>query len=150
MKRDKTAKEKELADNERLLRAWRQWHREQLDEVLAGPHGAAVALVVGFLDGMGPQSAPALIALLDQHDWGQIDHNVRYVLLHEINQTVTRVRERAGLPPIDDALPGQRMNAFLRIKETLFPRKAESPPGRPGKTNGDNDERYNKSSIQDR
>jgi hypothetical protein len=129
MKR-KTATEQKLADDARLLRAWRQWHREQLDEVLAGPHGAAVALVVGFLDGMGPQSAPALIALLDQHDWGRIDHNVRYVLLHEINQTITRLRERAGLAPIDDPLPGQRLNAFLRIKEHLFPRKAESAAGR--------------------
>ena len=122
----KSEKEKELRDNAHLLRAWRRWHREQLDEVLAGPHGAAVALVVGFLNGMGPQSAPALIALLDQHDWGQIDHNVRYVLLHEINQTITRVRERAGLAPIDDALPAERPNAFLLIKEHLFPRKAES------------------------
>ena len=118
MKR-KTATEQKLADDARLLRAWRQWHREQLDEVLAGPHGAAVALVVGFLDGMGPQSAPALIALLDQHDWGQIDHNVRYVLLHQINQTVTRVRERAGLPPIDDALPGERDTGFLIIRTLL-------------------------------
>ena len=126
----KSEKEKELRDNAHLLRAWRRWHREQLDEVLAGPHGAAAALVVGFLDGMGPQSAPALIALLDQHDWGRIDHNVRYVLLHEINQTITRVRERAGLAPIDDALPGQRLNAFLRIKEHLFPQKAESAAGR--------------------
>ena len=126
----KSEKEKELRDNAHLLRAWRRWHREQLDEVLAGPHGAAVALVVGFLNGMGPQSAPALIALLDQHDWSRIDHNVRYVLLHEINQTITRVRERAGLAPIDDPLPGQRMNAFLRIREHLFPQKAESAAGR--------------------
>ena len=126
----KSEKEKELRDNAHLLRAWRRWHREQLDEVLAGPHGAAVALVVGFLNGMGPQSAPALIALLDQHDWSRIDHNVRYVLLHEINQTITRVRERAGLAPIDDPLPGQRMNAFLRIREHLFPQKAGSAAGR--------------------
>jgi hypothetical protein len=132
MKR-KTAKEQELADNAHLLRAWRQWHREQLEEVLAGPHGAAVALVFGFLDGMGPQSTPALIALLDQHDWSQIDHNVRYVLLHETNQAITRLRERAGLAPIDDALPDQRPNAFLLIKDLLFPQKRGPSPDGSGK-----------------
>ena len=111
--------EKELRDNAHLLRAWKRWHADQLNEVLAGPHGAAVALVVGFLDGMEPQSAPALIALLDQHDWGQIDHNVRYVLLHEINSKITALRERSGLPPIDDALPGERDTGFLIIRALL-------------------------------
>jgi hypothetical protein len=118
MKR-KTATEQKLADNAHLLRAWKRWHAEQLEEVLAGPHGAAVALVVGFLEGMGPQSAPALIALLDQHDWSQVDHNVRYVLLHEINSKITALRERHGLPPIDDALPHERTTGFLIIRELL-------------------------------
>jgi hypothetical protein len=117
------SKNQELADNATLLRTWKRWHREQLEEVLAGPHGAAVALVVGFLDGMvdgaGLQSAPALIALLREHDWNQIDHNVRYVLLHEVNSKITALRERHGLPPIDDALPHERNTGFLIIRELL-------------------------------
>ena len=55
-------KEQELADNAHLLRAWRNWHHEQLKH--------------------------------------------------------------------DDPLPGQRLNAFLLIKEHLFPQKAESAAGR--------------------
>jgi hypothetical protein len=117
--RSKRQLEKELANNARLLRAWRRWHREQLEEVLAGPHGTAVAQVIGFLDGMGPQSAPALIALLREHDWQQIDHDVRYVLLHEINTAITKLRERRGLAPIDDALPHERTTGFLIIRELL-------------------------------
>jgi hypothetical protein len=117
--RRNAAKDKALADDARLLRAWRQWHREQLEEVLAGPHGAAVAVITGFLDGMGPQSAPALIALLDQHDWSRVDHNVRYVLLHEINSKITALRERNGLASIDDALPHERTTGFLIIRELL-------------------------------
>ena len=128
MKR-KTAKDQALADDARLLTRWRQWHREQLDEVLAGPDGAAVAQVMAFLKHMQPQSAPALIALLRDFDWSEMDADVRLVVLHEINEAITRLRERAGLAPIDDALPGERMTAFLLIKEHLFPRKAENPPG---------------------
>jgi hypothetical protein len=83
-----------------------------------------------FLKGMEPQSAPALIALLHEFDWSQMSAEVRFTVLHEINEAITRLRERAGLAPIDDAPPGQRLNAFLLIKETLFPRKAESAAGR--------------------
>ena len=39
----KTKKEKELADNARLLRAWKKFHREQREAVLAGPHGAVLS-----------------------------------------------------------------------------------------------------------
>jgi hypothetical protein len=111
--------EKELRDNAHLLRAWKRFHADQLAEVLAGPHGAAVARVIEFLERMEPQSAPALISLLHEHDWDQIDHNVRYVLLHEINQAITRLREKSGLPPIDDALPGERDTGFLVVRALL-------------------------------
>jgi hypothetical protein len=129
MKR-KTAKEQELADNAHLLRAWRNWHHEQLKQTLAGPHGTAVAQVMATLKHMTPDSAPALISLMRDFDWEQMSADVRLVVLHEINQAITRLRERAGLAPIDDPLPGQRLNAFLLIKEHLFPRKAESAAGR--------------------
>ena len=129
MKR-RTAKEQALNDDAHLLRTWRKWHRKQLEETLNGPHGTEVARIMTFLKGMEPQSAPALIALLHEFDWSLMTANVRLVVLHEINQAITRLRERAGLAPIDDPLPGQRMNAFLRIREHLFPQKAESAAGR--------------------
>jgi hypothetical protein len=146
----KTVMEQKLADDARLLRAWRRWHAEQLEETLNGPHGAAVARIIAFLKGMEPQSAPALITLLHEFDWSQMDADVRFVILHETNQAITRLRERSGLPPIDDPLPGQRENAFRLIREHLFPRKAESPPERSGKTqHGDSNERYSKPPSQD-
>ena len=126
----KRRKEQELADGACLLRAWRNWHHEQLKQTLAGPHGTAVAQVMATLKHMTPDSAPALISLMRDFDWSQMSAHVRLVVLHEINQAITRLRERAGLAPIDDPLPGQRLNAFLLIKEHLFPRKAESAAGR--------------------
>jgi hypothetical protein len=38
MKRQQTAKEKELADNVRLRRAWKQYHKDLLKEALTGRH----------------------------------------------------------------------------------------------------------------
>jgi hypothetical protein len=55
----------------------------------------------------------------------------RLIALHEINVAITKLRERNGLAPIDDALPGERPNVFIRIKEQLFPRKPkEAAPDR--------------------
>ena len=112
------AKDKELADNATLLPAWRAWHREQLEEALAGPHGTAVAQVVKFLDeNMQSQSASALIALLHEHDWQQMSADVRFVVLHEINNAITKFRENT---------------AFLIVKALL--ESGKSPPERSGNT----------------
>jgi hypothetical protein len=47
----------------------------------------------------------------------------------EINTTIMKLRERSGLVPIDDALPGGQPNVFILVKEALFPREREAPPG---------------------
>ena len=86
---------------------------------LNGPHGPAVAQVMATLKRLTPGSASALIALLREHDWSQMDAGVRFVVLHEINETVTCLREKSGLPPIDDALPGERDTGFLIIRALL-------------------------------
>jgi hypothetical protein len=111
--------DQKLADDARLLRAWRRWHREQLEEVLSGPHGAAVAQVVDFLKRLGPQSAPALIEIVRAQDWQRVDRDVRFVLLHEINGAIMKLREKNGLAPIDDALPHEKATGFLVIRALL-------------------------------
>jgi hypothetical protein len=39
----KSEKDKKLADDARLLRAWKKFHREEREAVLAGPHGSVLA-----------------------------------------------------------------------------------------------------------
>src|SRR6516165_10816004 len=43
MKRRQSQKDKELADNARLLRAWKRFHREERDVALSGPHAVTLA-----------------------------------------------------------------------------------------------------------
>jgi hypothetical protein len=117
----KAEKDQKLADDAYLLRAWRKWHRERLDEVLAGPHAVIATQIVEFLKTMTPASANALLALMRTQVWADVDADTKFELLHTINDAITKLRERTGLPPIDDALPDQRANAFLLIKEHLFP-----------------------------
>jgi hypothetical protein len=131
MKRLPRDQQKELADQARLMRAWKTWHAEQLDEALAGLHGAMVAELMTLLDRHELNSAAALLACVQRMDWSTVIYDVRLTALHQINQTISRLRERNGLAGIDDPLPGQPDNVFRRIKHMLFtpsPAKDDSSP----------------------
>jgi hypothetical protein len=124
-RRKQSELEKELADNARLLRAWKAWHREQLAEALAGPHRVQVSELMTLLDRLELSSAAALLDFIRRSDWSFVSYDTRSTILHQINQTIARLRERNGMAVIDDPLPGQPDNVFRRIKQTLF----AAPPG---------------------
>jgi len=42
-------KDKELADRGRLLRAWKRWHAELMEQALAGVHGAVLERLMAQL-----------------------------------------------------------------------------------------------------
>jgi hypothetical protein len=74
-----------------------------------------------------PDSASALIALLHEYDWSATSPAVCLVVLHQINQAITKLRERSGMTPIDDALPPHANTAFLIIRELLNGQRNRSP-----------------------
>jgi hypothetical protein len=47
--------------------------------------------------------------------------DTRLTVLHHINDRITRMRERHGLPPFDDPLPGQPDNVFWIVRSILAP-----------------------------
>jgi hypothetical protein len=115
----KSAKEKELADREKLTRAWRKWHREQLKIALDGMHGDVMRRLMDELKEL--RSARELIDFIAARDWSRIDANTRLIALHEINRAITKLRERMGLDPIDDAMPGEPLRAFQLIRAIINP-----------------------------
>jgi hypothetical protein len=129
--RRNSEKDKKLADDERLLRAWRNWHRERLDEAMAGPHGVVVVQVVEFLKTMSPASANALLALMRSQVWADVDADTRFELLHLINSTITRLREKNGMPPIDDPLPDSRRTCSCWSRNICFPQGRATPEAFP-------------------
>jgi hypothetical protein len=122
-RRDKREEQKQLAENAYLLRAWKRWHREQLEEALIGLHGSVLIQLMAQLKHL--REARELLHFIEAHDWASIDAETRLIVLHEINAAVMRLRERNGMEPIDDPLPDQPDNLFRRIKQTLF----AAPPG---------------------
>jgi hypothetical protein len=67
------------------------------------------------------RSASTLLAWVRAQDWQRIDNEVRLIALHEINAATARLRERQGLAPFEDALPGQPLTLFQIARAILNP-----------------------------
>jgi hypothetical protein len=121
--RRNSEKDKKLADDACLLRAWHNWHAEELAEALAGPHRVIATQVVTFLKMLEstPSAASALLELMRSQTWADVDADTRFELLHLINTKITALREQNNMAPFDDPLPNSRANVFLLVKKYLFP-----------------------------
>jgi len=127
MKRRKSEKERKLADDARLMRAWRNWHAEQLQEAFVGLHRDVMGRLVAELKDL--KSARELVAFIDAQDWSAVDANTRLIVLHEVNAAIMRLREHLGQPPIDDALWHEPLRAFQLIRNIMnqFPASVGEP-----------------------
>ena len=66
-------------------------------------------------------AAAALIALVKRGPWRTADADTRFEVLALIDAAIVTLRERAGLPPIDDTLPwtDEPLTVFQVIREML-------------------------------
>ena len=128
--RRNSEKDKKLADDERLLCAWRAWHAEELTKALAGPHRHVLEPLMQLLKNLDPHSSNALLDFIRAQDWSAIDAQTKLVILHEINTAITKLRTRNGMAPIDDALWGERANVFQLIRLIIVPINGKSAAGR--------------------
>jgi hypothetical protein len=119
MPRSQSKKDKELADNAKLLRWWKAWHREQREAVLAGPHGAVLGELLRMFKNLEHVQPSQLIGFARTIDWTAIDFDTRLTVLHEVNAAITRLREKHDLEPIDDTVSDEP--PFRTIKAIMFP-----------------------------
>ena len=121
MKRSQSAKDKKLTDDARLMRWWKAWHREQREAVLAGPHGAVLGELLRMIKHLEHVQPSQLIGFVSSIDWTVIDFDTRLTVLHEANASISKYREKCGLDPINDALPGEPDTPFRALKAIMFP-----------------------------
>ena len=112
--------EKEIRDNARLLRAWKKFHREEREAVLAGPHSAVLSELFRMFKNLEHLRPAQLIGFTQSIDWTAIDYDTKLVVVHEINNAITAFREKRGLELIDDSLPGQIDTRFRTIKAIVL------------------------------
>jgi hypothetical protein len=120
VKRSQSEKDKKLADNERLLRWWKKFHREEREAALAGPHG--VAELFRMFENLQHMQPAQLIGFARSIDWVAIDTVTKLIVLHEFNAAITQLREKHNMEPIDDTVEGEP--PFRTLKAILFPERA--------------------------
>lgn len=117
---EKRATRKAADDQGRLRLAWRRWHDEQREALLAGPHGDATRGLINFLGSMTVDQGAALVDLVKAGPWRDVNADARFEILRLIDTAIIALRERCDLPPFDDTLlPDARPNVFLVIHEAL-------------------------------
>lgn len=113
----RTKQQKALAEQRYEFRQWKRWRRERLEALLQGPYGGSTQALLAFFKTMtGPT---ALINFIEAGPWRDADPNVRFEILALVDAVIMKHRERMGMPPFDDALPGQLENAFLILRARL-------------------------------
>jgi hypothetical protein len=114
-----TKEQKKLADDARLLRAWKKFHLEERLAVLAGPHGAMLAELFRAFDNLAHIKPVQLIGLVHAVDWTTVNYDARLIVLHELNVAITKFRVKRGAEPINDNLPGQPETPFRVIRAII-------------------------------
>jgi len=95
MKRRRTAQEKKLQDDARLLRWWKTWHREQRDPVLAGPHARTLAELFRMFANIECVKPAQLVGFISAIDRAAIDYQTRLTVLREVNSAITKIPREA-------------------------------------------------------
>lgn len=115
--------EKELRRQQLQAKRWRHDRRRRIREAMeAAEHHGWVDLrrQLRRLDLERPQE---LIDHVASATWlHQADLDTRYLVLSIIGTSITRLRERNGLEPFDDALPGEPDTVFQIIRKLIIPR----------------------------
>ena len=128
MKRPQRDLQKKRDDDERLMRAWNKWHREQLDEALAGAQGALIAELMTLLDQLELNSAKALLDRVERADWTSVDYDTRLTALHQVNAAITKLRERNGMRESRTPCLGSPTTSFGESSACFSPRRPERIP----------------------
>jgi hypothetical protein len=125
MKRKSEKEQKKLENDARLLRAWKQFHREERETALLGPHGAVLNELFCMFKNLQHVQPSQLIGFVRAINWAEIDYNTKLAVVHEANSAIVAYREKRGLDPIDDGLPGAPETPFRTIHHIVL---AHSPP----------------------
>lgn len=115
-----TAIDKALHDRDRLYRNYRAAKRQQLDDLYADTEwGDVLRKFVATLKHFGPEHADRMVEYVTGHKLTRAPENIRFAALEQCDYRITRIRQRAGLAPFDDALPGEEPTVFQLCRKAL-------------------------------
>lgn len=114
------AAEARLVEKDKLTAAYLRERRKRIDALCEGDHGVEVKGLIRFLRAMDLRSGRILVEQVRSAAWAQdMSAGDRHLLLSIISGAIGKLREREGLPALDDPLWDQPANVFQQIKSIL-------------------------------
>lgn len=111
---------KEMAETSAQLRRYQQLQAQERQQLLDGAHGEQVKALLTLLRSLTPDAAQGLLQLLERFHWFRdASDDERLVILRLIDTAISRMRVRAGLPPMDDSLPGEDPTVYEICRDRL-------------------------------
>ena len=115
-----TPVEKAVHDRDRLYRQYKAAKKQELAELYADPEwGDVLRKFVATLKHFGPEHADRMVEYVSTHKLTQAPLDIRFAALQQCDYRITRIRQRAGLVPFDDPLPGEEPTVFTLCKRAL-------------------------------
>lgn len=118
-----SAADKALAERARLARNYNAAKRREFNELCAMPvHGPLLYKFNATLDHFDIEDADRMIAYVQQRNRAWLrsaPDEIRRAALHLISERIIKIRERAGLPALDDPMPGEDDDVFRLCRKEL-------------------------------
>jgi hypothetical protein len=104
-RRSKSAQNNE---EQHKLSAYCRVHRQQeLNDALAGDDGTKLQALIAQLDVLTLETIPQLAAFVRANGWHSAAATTLFMARLLASETIVRLREKNGLAPFDDPLPGE-------------------------------------------
>ena len=115
--------EQAIEDRDRLYRRYRAAKKVEHEELFGIPvHGPLLRKFNATLGHFGIEDAERLIAYVRDVNYTWLRNapeNIRFAALQMIGYRIVRIRQRAGLVPFDDPLPGEESDAYRLCRQEI-------------------------------
>jgi hypothetical protein len=121
--RTKGALDQALEENAKLLRSYKAANKQRLSGLCADPaFGGKLHRFIATLHHFGPEHGDRFVEYVEEacRKWlRKAPIDIRFAALSACNERCMKIRERLGLVPIDDSLPGEPDCVFVLCRKAI-------------------------------
>jgi hypothetical protein len=116
----RSKREQQRDDEQRhLSAAYRAQRKQELAAALIGPDGEKIKALIAQLDKLTLNTIPELAAFVRANGWPSAAANTLFLVRRMASESIVRLRERNGLPPFDDPLPGEPATPEQQLRDAF-------------------------------
>jgi hypothetical protein len=116
----RTKREQQHDKEQRQLSAYYKVQRHQeLNDALAGADGAKLQALIEQLDALTLETIPQLAAFVRAEGWHTAAAHTLFIARRLAGESIVKLREKNGLAPFDDPLPGDPATPEQDLRNTF-------------------------------